>query len=537
MLQRLLATIQQQLWCHGIRRSNMYYQCSPEDLSTQTVSLGQGVLDDHGTLVIHTGKFTGRSPKDKYIVKDDLSEEYVHWNEFNQPLEPSCAEQIRRKMMTYLSTKDIWIRDAFVCADPQYAIRLRVISEKPWASLFAGNMFIAPKGRELQDFKPEWNIFHAPDFVADPQNDGTRSPHFAIIDFAQKMIMIGGTAYTGEIKKGMFTVLNYLLPQKKVLPMHCSANVGKAGDVALFFGLSGTGKTTLSADPARRLVGDDEHGWSNDGVFNFEGGCYAKCIDLSAEKEPEIFSAIRPGALLENVVFYEGTNKVNFSDKSITENTRVSYPLSFIEGAMNPAVAGIPENIFFLTCDATGVLPPISKLTPEQAMYHFQAGYTAKIAGTESGVTEPKSTFSPCFGAPFLPLHPETYAQMLGEKIRSNEVNTWLVNTGWTSGSYGVGNRISLRITRSLIQAALQGNLEAVPYETEPVFGLHIPTACPGVPSEMLHPKNTWENKEDYDAAAKQLKKQFDAHMERVRTNSGVSRRGVFRTTLSKIAS
>lgn len=535
MYQRLLATIEQQLWCHGIRRPRMYYQCTPEELSTQTVALGQGVVDDRGTLAINTGKFTGRSPKDKYFVKDDLSEEYIHWNEFNQPIEPACAEQIRRRMMAYLSTRDLWIRDAFVCADPNYALSVRVVSEKPWASLFAGNMFIAPKGRELQDFTPEWNIFHAPDFVADPATDSTRSPHFVIIDFALKVILIGGTAYTGEIKKGMFTVLNYLLPQKEVLPMHCSANVGKEGDVALFFGLSGTGKTTLSADPQRRLVGDDEHGWSSEGVFNFEGGCYAKCIDLSPEKEPQIYQAIRPGALLENVVFFPGTNTVNFADGSITENTRVSYPLSYIEGALNPAVAGVPENIFFLTCDATGVLPPISRLTPEQAMYHFQAGYTAKIAGTEAGVTEPKSTFSPCFGAPFLPLHPETYARMLGENIRNNGVNTWLVNTGWTGGSYGVGKRIALPVTRALIQAALKGELDTVAYVAEPVFGLQVPATCPGVPDHLLQPRAAWTDVNAYDIAAQKLKMQFDRHMEQVRQSVGFSQRGVFRTALQKV--
>lgn len=535
MYKRLLASFEQQLWCHGIRRPRIYFQCTPEMLSNQTVELGQGVLDENGTLVIHTGKFTGRAPKDKYFVKDDFTEELVHWNEFNQPIEPVDSEKIRRRMMAYLSTKELWVRDAFVCADPQFSIPLRVVSEKPWASLFANNMFIAPKGRELQDFEPEWNIFHAPDFVADPASEHTRSPHFVIIDFALRLILIGGTAYTGEIKKGMFTVLNYLLPQKKVLPMHCSANLGKAGDVALFFGLSGTGKTTLSADPARRLIGDDEHGWSPKTVFNFEGGCYAKCIDLSPEKEPDIFKAIRPGALLENVAFFPGTNRVNYADGSITENTRVSYPLSFIEGALHPAIAGIPENIFFLTCDATGVLPPISKLTPEQAMYHFQAGYTAKIAGTEAGVTEPKSTFSPCFGAPFLPLHPETYARMLGEKISAYEVNTWLVNTGWSGGPYGVGSRIQLSITRSLIHAALSGQMEKTVYTTEPVFGLQVPTSCPGVPDIILQPRNTWQDPKAYDEAAYKLKSLFEAHMKKVQQAPAPARRGVFRTHSSRV--
>lgn len=534
MYQRLLAAIDQQLWCQGIRKPRINYQCDIGELSRQTVRNGAGALDENGTLVISTGKFTGRSPRDKFVVQDDISDEFVHWNEFHQPISPAAAAQLHRKMMHHLSARELWVRDAFVCADPNYSLPVRLVTEKPWASHFAANMFIAPKGRELAQFTPEWYIFHAPDFVADPQHDGTRSPNFVIIDFAGKYVLIGGTAYTGEIKKAMFTVLNYLLPMQQVLPMHCSANLGKNGDVALFFGLSGTGKTTLSADPERRLIGDDEHGWSNESVFNFEGGCYAKCIGLTAEKEPQIFAAIRPGALLENTQFFPGTNRINYDDGSITENTRVSYPLSFIDDAVIPSVAGMPENIFFLTCDATGVLPPISRLSPEQAMYHFLAGYTAKVAGTETGITEPKSTFSACFGAPFLPLHPTVYAKMLEEKIQGNGVNTWLVNTGWTGGSYGSGSRIKLQYTRAMIKAALNGSLNDIEFETEPVFGLAVPTECPGVPTDLLQPRNAWPDKEAYDKAAQNLHQQFEAQIKKISSRAGAPKRGVFRTELSR---
>jgi phosphoenolpyruvate carboxykinase (ATP) len=536
MFQRLLASIDQQLWCQGIRKPLLHYQCDVGELTRETIRMGEGTLDQNNTLVISTGKFTGRSPKDKYVVKDDLSDEFVHWNEFHQPISPACAEQLHRKMMQYLSRRQLWVRDSFACADPQFALPLRLVSEKPWASLFTGNMFIAPKGAELETFEPQWHIFHAPGFVADPEVDGTRALQFVVIDFAQKHILIGGTGYTGEIKKSMFTVLNYLLPMEQVLPMHCSANVGKSGDVALFFGLSGTGKTTLSADPERRLIGDDEHGWSDQGIFNFEGGCYAKCIGLSPEKEPQIFAAIRPGALVENTGYYPGTNKINFEDSSITENTRVSYPLSYIEGAVIPSVAGIPDNIFFLTCDATGVLPPISRLTSDQAMYHFLAGYTAKVAGTETGITEPKSTFSACFGAPFLPLHPQVYAKMLKEKIKGNSVNTWLVNTGWTGGSYGTGSRIKLAYTRLLIKAALDGLLENIIFETEPVFGLRIPTTCTGVPASILNPRNAWEDGAAYDAAAQKLHEQFEQKLQQIKQVASGSKRGVFRTELARTA-
>ncbi|MBP9740631.1 MAG: phosphoenolpyruvate carboxykinase (ATP), partial [Chitinophagaceae bacterium] len=436
--------------------TNVHYQLSPEELTAQAVSKGQGVLNDTGALCVQTGEFTGRSPLDKFIVKDDLTESTVHWNNFNIPIDDKYFQQLKKKVLNYLGQQDeIWVRDAYACASPEHRINIRVINENPWSNLFAYNMFLRPTDEELENYKIDWQIIQAPGFKADPTVDGTRQHNFAIVSFTEKTILIGGTGYTGEIKKGIFTILNYILPHNSnVLSMHCSANMGNDGDVAIFFGLSGTGKTTLSADPNRKLIGDDEHGWTPNSVFNFEGGCYAKTIDLSAEKEPEIFNAIKPGALVENIGFYPGTNKIDFSNKSITENTRVSYPLSFISNAQEPSIGGLPKNIFFLTCDAYGVLPPISKLTPGQAMYQFISGYTAKVAGTEAGVTEPKSTFSACFGAPFLPLHPGQYAEMLGKKMKEENVTVWMINTGWSGGPYGIGNRMKLSYTRNMITAA-----------------------------------------------------------------------------------
>jgi phosphoenolpyruvate carboxykinase (ATP) len=502
----------------GLRHSdNIHYQLTPEELVEQTVALGQGVLNDTGALCINTGKFTGRSPKDKFIVVDEITKDIVHWNNFNQPIDEHYFHLLYKKLIDYLNSKnEIWVRDCYACAHDDYRINIRVMNETPWSNLFAYNLFLRPTEEDLEDFKPDWTIIQAPNFVANPETDGTRQSNFAVVSFKYKMILIGGTGYTGEMKKGIFTILNYLLPlQKNVLSMHCSANVGNTGDVAVFFGLSGTGKTTLSADPNRKLIGDDEHGWTADSIFNFEGGCYAKCIDLSEEKEPEIFHAIKPGALVENIVFFEGTNEISFHNKSITENTRVSYPLSFISNAHIPSVAGKPQNIFFLTCDATGVLPPISKLTAEQAMYQFISGYTAKVAGTEAGVTEPKSTFSACFGAPFLPLHPAKYAEMLGKKLKENNVTVWLVNTGWTGGAYGTGSRIKLGYTRALISAALNGQFNNVPFESLPVFHLSVPLSCPGVPQEILNPKNTWTDKALYDEKAKALALQFIKNFEK----------------------
>ncbi len=495
----------------GLHISNaVHYQLSPWELTAQTINRGEGVLNDTGALVIQTGKFTGRSPKDKFTVKDTITENTVHWNDFNIAIEEKYFIQLKEKMLHYLSEKEIWVRDCYACADEAYRLRLRVINENPWSNLFCYNMFIRPKENELENFAPQWHIIQAPGFKANPAVDGTRAENFAILSFAHKTILIGGTGYTGEMKKGIFTMLNYMLPQRAdVLSMHCSANLGKEGDTAIFFGLSGTGKTTLSADPNRFLIGDDEHGWTGDSVFNFEGGCYAKTIDLSEEKEPEIFNAIGPGALLENVTFIEGTNKIDFSSKKITENTRVSYPLDCISNALDPAIGKTPENIFFLTCDAYGVLPPISKLTPGQAMYQFISGYTAKVAGTEAGVTEPKSTFSACFGAPFLPLHPAKYAEMLGNKMKEHQVKVWLVNTGWSGGPYGVGKRMKLDYTRAMITAALEGRLDHVEYDTTPWFKLSIPKTCPGVPAEILNARNTWPTPEAFDKKAQELAAEF----------------------------
>lgn len=512
----------EQLYEAGIQ-TRIHYQLSSEELTVLTLERNQGVLNDSGALCIHTGKFTGRSPQDKFTVKDELTENTVYWNQFNIPVTESVFNHLKEKVVSYLNSREeLWVRDCFACADRSFGIAIRVVNETPWSNLFAHNMFIRPDETELENFTPDWQIFHAPGFYANPVTDGTRQENFAMISFSQKTIIIGGTGYTGEMKKGIFTVLNYILPQeKKVLSMHCSANAGEAGDVAVFFGLSGTGKTTLSADPERQLIGDDEHAWTDSGIFNFEGGCYAKCIDLTEEKEPEIFRAIRPGALVENIGFTPGTNQIDFADKTTTENTRVSYPLHFISNAKEPSVAGLPQNIFFLTCDAYGVLPPISRLTPAQAMYQFISGYTARVAGTEAGVTAPKATFSACFGAPFLPLHPGKYAAMLGEKLKKHNVNVWLINTGWIGGPFGTGSRIALKYTRAMIRAALNGQLNRVAYDKHPVFGMMIPNQCPDVPEVLLNPRNTWSSGSYYDASATKLARMFRDNFEQYK--NGVS--------------
>ncbi len=508
----------------GLRLSNtIHYQLSPEELVQDTLRIKEGMLNNTGALVIQTGEFTGRSPKDKFTVKDEITASTVNWNEFNLPIDEKYFNIIRKKIIEhYNHLPELWVRDCYACADPRYRMNIRVINEKPWINLFAYNMFLRPAEEELDDFVPEWTILSAPDLKLDPAECGTRQHNAAVVSFKHKMILIAGTGYTGETKKGIFSVLNYILPQNKnVLSMHCSANMGANGDTALFFGLSGTGKTTLSADPKRKLIGDDEHGWTDSGIFNFEGGCYAKTIDLSEEKEPEIFRAIRPGALVENTRFFPGTNTINFSNSQVTENTRVSYPIDYISNAIEPSIGGIPKNIFFLTCDAYGVLPPISKLTPEQAMYQFISGYTAKVAGTETGVTEPKSTFSACFGAPFLPLHPGKYAEMLGEKLRRHNVNVWMVNTGWSGGPYGIGSRMKLSYTRAMISAALEGKLDNIATETLPIFNVQVPVSCPGVPADILNPGNTWSDKNAYDKAAQNLAKQFISNFNKYA--SGVS--------------
>jgi phosphoenolpyruvate carboxykinase (ATP) len=493
-----------------------YWNLSPKELVAHTVQNRQGLLSNSGALVIYTGKFTGRSPKDRFIVKDNVTQKTVDWNNINKPILPIYYEQLRTKLIHYLEDKEVYIRDAYACADEKYRLPLRLVAEFPWSAMFANNMFLRPTTNEILNATPEWTILCAPGFKANPEVDGTRQSNFAILNFSRKEILIGGTGYTGEIKKGIFSVLNYLLPLKRdVLSMHCSANVGEDDDVAVFFGLSGTGKTTLSADPNRKLIGDDEHGWSSDGVFNFEGGCYAKTINLSEEGEPDIFDAISSGAILENIKFFEGTNRPDYEDSSITENTRVSYPIDHIENIQPGSKGGIPKNIFFLTCDAFGVLPPISKLTPDQAMYHFISGYTAKVAGTEAGVTDPEMTFSACFGSPFLPLHPTFYAEMLKKKIMEFGTNVWLINTGWSGGGFRVGNRMKLRYTREMISAVLNGDLNKVTFEQDSVFGLAMPTTCPNVPNEILNPRNTWHDKSQYDEKANFLAAAFNKNFEK----------------------
>lgn len=496
----------------GIQASTEYWNLTPDELISETLQRNMGVLNDTGALVIDTGEFTGRSPKDKFTVRDNNTENNVDWTNTNVniPFSSDNFEKLYKKVTAYFASKEIFVRDVYACADERFRMNVRVITEYPWSNMFADNMFLRPTSDELKSITPQWHVICAPGFKATSE-DGTRQHNFAAIDFTKKKIIIGGTGYTGEIKKGIFTVLNYTLPvYDNVLPMHCSANVGQKGDTAIFFGLSGTGKTTLSADPNRQLIGDDEHGWTDKGVFNFEGGCYAKCVNLSAENEPDIYNAIKKGAILENVKFFDGTNKVDFTNISRTENTRVSYPIHFINNIRVPSTGGIPQNVFYLTYDAFGVLPPISKLNKGQAMYQFLSGYTSKVAGTEAGVTEPTTVFSNCYGAPFLPLHPTKYAEMLGAKIDEFKPNVWLINTGMTGGQYGVGKRMSLKYTRALITAALNGDLNNVDYETMSVFGFQIPASCKDVPSEILNPKNTWANKAEYDEKLTELAQAFN---------------------------
>lgn len=500
---------------------NAFWNLTPAELVEETIINGQGVLTDTGALAIRTGEFTGRSPQDRFIVADEKTENTVWWGDINKKFDADKFDALYNRMKAYLTNKDVYVRDAYACADDEYRLNLRVVTEFPWSNMFASNMFLRPTDEEVSNFDPEWHIVCAPGFMADAEIDGTRQHNYAVINFTKKMIIIGGTGYTGEIKKGIFSVLNYVLPmERNVLSMHCSANVGKDGDTAIFFGLSGTGKTTLSSDPDRRLIGDDEHGWSNNGVFNFEGGCYAKTIDLSKEKEPQIWDAIKFGAILENIGFEEGTSTPDYADSSITQNTRVSYPIHHIDNIMVPSKGGMPKNIFFLTADAFGVLPPISKLTPGQAMYHFISGYTAKVAGTEAGVTEPQTAFSACFGAPFLPLHPTKYAEMLGKKMEEHNVRIWLVNTGWSGGAYGTGERISLKYTRAMITAALEGKLDNVDYTTHEIFGLSMPNECENVPTDILNPKNTWSDKGAYDAKANALAAEFVKNFEQFESDA-----------------
>ncbi|WP_142784208.1 phosphoenolpyruvate carboxykinase (ATP) [Changchengzhania lutea] len=508
---------------YGIKKAKVNYQLSPKELHDITISKGQGAEASSGALAVNTGEFTGRSPKDRFIVKDTITDEHIWWGNVNIPFEPSQFDALYNKVVDYLSKKELFVRDCYACAEDDYKLNIRVINEYPWSNMFAYNMFLRPTEDELKDFAPEWTVVNAPGFMAIPDEDGTRQHNFAILNFTKKIALIGGTGYTGEIKKGIFSALNFILPVfKNTLPMHCSANVGAAGDTAIFFGLSGTGKTTLSTDPNRSLIGDDEHGWTKENtVFNFEGGCYAKVINLARENEPEIYDAIKFGAILENVILDNGGH-VDFADTSITQNTRVSYPIYHIDNIQQPSIGKNPKNIFFLTADAFGVMPPISKLTPSQAAYHFISGYTAKVAGTEAGVVEPVPSFSACFGAPFMPLHPAKYAEMLSQKMIESGANVWLVNTGWTGGPYGVGTRMKLKYTRAMINAALNGDLGLYTYDTyhiHSVFGVAQPRECPGVPTSVLSPRATWNDDEAYYKTAFKLTnafrenfKKFEAH-------------------------
>ena len=498
---------------YGIKNAKVNYQLSPETLHDISVSKGLGVEASSGALAVNTGEFTGRSPMDRFIVKDDITKDRVWWGDINIAFEPEKFDKLYDKVVDYLSEKELFVRDSYACADKDYKLNIRIINEYPWSNQFAFNMFLRPTEDELKNFNPEWTVVNAPGFMADPEVDGTRQHNFAILNFTKKIALIGGTGYTGEIKKGIFSALNFILPVfKNTLPMHCSANIGSGGDTAIFFGLSGTGKTTLSTDPNRSLIGDDEHGWTNENtVFNFEGGCYAKVINLSRDNEPEIYDAIKKGAILENVIL-NNNGDVDFENTSITQNTRVSYPIDHIENIQIPSIGKNPKNIFFLTADAFGVIPPISKLTPSQAAYHFISGYTAKVAGTEAGVKEPQPSFSACFGAPFMPLHPAKYAEMLSKKMTDAGVNVWLVNTGWTGGPYGVGTRMKLKYTRAMINAVLNGDLGLYNYDDyhiHSVFGVAQPRTCPGVPTTVLSPRATWNDDEAYYTTAFKLTNAF----------------------------
>ncbi len=489
------------------KASEVFYNLSVEELVQHALESDQAIKASNGALVCKSGKYTGRTPKDKYTVKEATSQAHIWW-ENNQGLTPETFDHLKDKVHGYAAGKRLFVIDTYGGADPKHRIAVRFIVERPYHALFIKQLLIRPSAEELKNFQPEWTVCNMCRLYAEPELDGTRSEAVIALNFAEKQVLILGTEYAGEMKKSVFTIMNYLLPLKGVMSMHCSANIGVNGDTALFFGLSGTGKTTLSADNSRRLIGDDEHGWTDEGVFNVEGGCYAKCIKLSKEGEPEIWNAIRYGSVLENVVLRDG-NVPDYDDASITENTRAAYPIDYIENAVIPSVGGHPQNIVFLTCDATGVLPPISRLTPEQAMFHFLNGYTAKVAGTEAGVTEPTLTFSTCFGAPFLPLRPHAYANLLGEKIKRHNARVWLVNTGWTGGAYGVGSRMKLSYTRAMLKAAFEGELDKVTYTSHSIFGLAMPDECPGVPSEILHPRNTWADPHEYDAAAMKLEAKF----------------------------
>ncbi|NKB43475.1 MAG: phosphoenolpyruvate carboxykinase [Alphaproteobacteria bacterium] len=499
---------------NGINSSGtVHWNFGSAQLIETAVLRNEGTLSKDGALVCITGQHTGRSPNDKFIVKDAETETTVDWGKVNVPMTSEHFDALHEKILAHMSAKDLFVQDCYAGADPENRLRVRVVNENAWHNLFARNMFIQPKDDELESFAPDFTVLQAPSCHADPAAHGTNSEVFVVVNFSKKLVIIGGTIYAGEIKKSVFSILNYILPGRGVLPMHCSANIGDDGSTAIFFGLSGTGKTTLSADQSRILIGDDEHGWSDNGVFNFEGGCYAKVINLSEEAEPEIYETTRTfGTILENVVMDPVTRALDLDDGSLTENTRASYPIDFIPNTSETGFGPQPKNIIMLTADAFGVLPPISKLTPEQAMYHFLSGYTAKVAGTEKGVKEPQAAFSTCFGAPFMPRHPTAYAKLLGEKMEKTGATCWLVNTGWSGGGYGVGKRMQIKYTRAMLNAALDGTLDSGDFKPDPNFGLLVPTKCPGVPDDVLQPKSTWQDQGAYDTAAQDVAKRFETN-------------------------
>lgn len=517
------STVEGQLESVGIAGPKLVANVDPSILYEQAIRRETAAILSSGALATLSGEKTGRSPKDKRVADEESVKDDVWWGKVNIPLSSDSFDAVRQLAIEGLSSRDqLYVVDGFVGWDPRYRLKVRIVTTLAYHALFMHNMLIRPTAEELEETTPpDFIVYNAGEFSADPSIPGVTSKTCVALSFERGEIVILGTQYAGEMKKGLFTVMNYLMPKRGVFSMHCSANKGKDESVSLFFGLSGTGKTTLSADPHRSLIGDDEHCWSNEGVFNIEGGCYAKCINLSAEKEPEIFSAIRYGSVLENVTYDPIRREPDYADGSITENTRAAYPIEYIPNAKIPCMGGHPSNILFLTCDAFGVLPPVSRLSPEQAMYHFISGYTAKVAGTEVGVTEPQATFSACFGQPFIVWHPAKYAEMLREKMLGHKADVWLINTGWVGGGYGVGSRISLKYTRAMIDAIHSGELAKVDYAADPVFGLQVPTSCPGVPSEVLSPRRAWKSPADYDTAAQKLSKLFRDNFEQYRVQAG----------------
>ncbi|MBT6093602.1 MAG: phosphoenolpyruvate carboxykinase [Rhodospirillaceae bacterium] len=492
-----------------------YWNLSAAPLFEQAMQRKEGQLTKHGAFIALTGEHTGRSPNDRFVVEEPTTKDDIWWGNVNRPISEAHFDGVLAKVLAHMNGKDVFVQDCYCGANPNHRLRIRQISENAWHNLFARNMFIQPPADALEDFEPEFTVLQAPSLTADPAADGTTSGTFILVHLARRMILVGGSAYAGEIKKSIFSIMNYLMPEQGVLPMHCSANIGAENDSAVFFGLSGTGKTTLSADSSRTLIGDDEHGWGSDGVFNFEGGCYAKTINLTHEAEPEIYDLCHTfGSIIENVVMDPQTRELDFFDSAHSENGRVSYDIAKVSNASESGQAGHPRNIVMLTCDAFGVLPPISQLTPDQAMYHFLSGYTAKVAGTERGVKEPSATFSTCFGGPFMPRHPTVYAKLLGEKMAAHNAKCWLVNTGWSGGGYGVGERMKISFTRAMLNAALHGELDGVEFVADPNFGVLVPQSCPNVPTEILNPRNTWADKDAYDAQARHLTELFEKNFE-----------------------